>query len=82
MDSKINRIAPPDPLALRRMSDRRRERKFVLPRREDDEAADDGAAEDEPSVVLEPRPRADGAHVAVSRAHLDDEAGQRIDLQG
>lgn len=83
MDSRIDRIVTPDTFSLSRLGERPKERRFVLPRRRDG-SADGSPSEpsEEPTHVLEPRPRPDEAPVTVSRERLEDEAGQRIDLQG
>ena len=85
MDSRINFQRPVGPTLSRKLGDRppKREQTFVLPRNEsagadESEATDDLEAND--SDVLSPQPRP-GAPV-VSRARLEDEAGQRIDLRG
>lgn len=83
MDPKIDRIVTPDAFALRSLSDRKRERRFVLPRRGDGDESKDGAErEKDEDVVIEPRPRQGDPAATVSRKQLADEAGQRIDVQG
>ncbi len=83
MDSRIDRIVTPDTFSLSRTADRRRERRFTLPRQEGENGSGERSEpSEEPSHILEPRPRPDQGHTAVSRNRLDDEVGQRIDLQG
>ena len=83
MDANIPRIAGAPAVNRGQLTDRRRERRFVLPRREGDaEESEKREPSEEPPKVLEPQPRPQDPHVAVSRVRLDDEAGQQIDIQG
>lgn len=81
MDSRIGPTQPAgNTVPARRAHERdaQPERRFVLPRREDDDDAD-GADE---HGVLEPQPRRELGDKPVSRALLEDEAGHRIDVRG
>lgn len=85
MDTRIGTTQPSStvgnavPARSARERDAQPERRFVLPRRE---AEDDDAESADEHGVLEPQPRRDVGDKPVSRALLEDEAGQRIDVRG
>ena len=77
MDTRIERGPVGTPPVRRRTGPGGGERRFTLPRGRG--PSDEPQDED---VVLEPAPRRRQDSLPVSRTRLEDEAGQRIDVQG
>jgi len=82
METRIGTTSAGNPIPPIRPRDHgpQQERRFILPRRESDDAEDREHAGD--NVVLEPQPRRADRDKPVSRALLEDEAGHRIDVRG